>query len=50
MIQTITDTNNKVWYKVKHYNLNNEYTHYTFQLIKSLPFLPTTYKTSQGYF
>ena len=23
MIQTKTDTNGKVWFKVKHYNLNN---------------------------
>ena len=30
------DANNNIWWKVKHYNINNEYTHYTFKIIDSL--------------
>ena len=43
------DSENNVWFKVSHYDINNEFTPYTFQKIESLPYT-TTYKTSQGYY
>ena len=43
------DTQNNVWYKVSHYDLNNEFTHYTFQKIESLQYT-TTYKNSYGHY
>ena len=30
------DTKNNVWFKVNHYDLNNNFTHYTFKIIESL--------------
>jgi hypothetical protein len=30
------DTQNNIWFKVSHYDLNNEFTHYTFKIIESL--------------